>query len=557
MAYTPQVWADFDPTKPVTAARMNHIEDGLTTTDAAATNASNITSGTLAAARLPNLDATYALRPFINVKEAAYGAVGDGTTDDTTAIQNAINAVPATGGTVFFPASTYKHTTALTIPGHVRLKGTGRTTILNGPGLSQLYAVNSTNDADTVVEDLVLDGTSYTASGRGIDLLASSMVTITRVKFVGYLYQIVLDQVQRVRLLDTEHVATAGTARGLWIAHGPDGHAGTNYALYQPNIITVTNCHFNFVLATSGICIVDDGGNQHIYDNVQCSYGVNSMRICSSSGVNIRGCDFEFATGDTILTSTTTSGGTTGSTVAQLTVGPGNYFGGQVNLAGVDVLTDIGNDFHIPSLPVYKNCGSVSSIFSLASANVSGGGTLFDASPAANLFSFNRTGIATFRNTVLAFGIRVNGGGNPLTAPQFWVSTLPTTISFGTNYGVGVDQNGRATLNGATAQGAAVQIAGTTAIILDGNVALQTVGKGLAVKEGSNAKQGVATLSSGAVTVSNTSVTANSRIFLTGQDNNVTGALRVSARTAGTSFVITSSAAGDSGVVAYELFEPA
>jgi hypothetical protein len=86
---------------------------------------------------------------------------------------------------------------------------------------------------------------------------------------------------------------------------------------------------------------------------------------------------------------------------------------------------------------------------------------------------------------------------------------------------------------------------------------ITTAGKGLRVTEGSNAKQGVATLVAGTVTVSNTSVTASSRIMLTGQDNNVTGALRVSARTAGTSFVITSSAAGDSGVVAYQIFEPA
>ncbi len=40
--------------------------------------------------------------PFIDV--VAYGAVGDGVTDDTAAIQAAINAAPAAGGTVFFPA---------------------------------------------------------------------------------------------------------------------------------------------------------------------------------------------------------------------------------------------------------------------------------------------------------------------------------------------------------------------------------------------------------------------------------------------------------------------
>ena len=36
-----------------------------------------------------------------------YGAVGNGSHDDTSAFQNAINSLPATGGTVFVPAGTY------------------------------------------------------------------------------------------------------------------------------------------------------------------------------------------------------------------------------------------------------------------------------------------------------------------------------------------------------------------------------------------------------------------------------------------------------------------
>ena len=41
----------------------------------------------------------------VSVKD--YGAVGDGVADDTTEIQDAFDAVPAAGGTVFFPAGTY------------------------------------------------------------------------------------------------------------------------------------------------------------------------------------------------------------------------------------------------------------------------------------------------------------------------------------------------------------------------------------------------------------------------------------------------------------------
>jgi hypothetical protein len=46
---------------------------------------------------------------FVNVKDALYGATGDGTTNDRAAIQAAIDAVElAGGGTVFIPAGTYK-----------------------------------------------------------------------------------------------------------------------------------------------------------------------------------------------------------------------------------------------------------------------------------------------------------------------------------------------------------------------------------------------------------------------------------------------------------------
>lgn len=91
-----------------------------------------------------------------------------------------------------------------------------------------------------------------------------------------------------------------------------------------------------------------------------------------------------------------------------------------------------------------------------------------------------------------------------------------------------------------------------------GNLAVGTAGTGLRVKEGSNAKQGTAALAGGAAVVANTSVTATSRIFLTSQaDGGTPGWLRVSARTAGTSFTITSSSGTDTSTVAYQIFEPA
>ena len=90
-----------------------------------------------------------------------------------------------------------------------------------------------------------------------------------------------------------------------------------------------------------------------------------------------------------------------------------------------------------------------------------------------------------------------------------------------------------------------------------GALDVHAAGSGVQVAEGSNAKQGTATLVAGTVTVPNASVTANSRIFLTTQTPGGTaGFLVVSARTPGTSFTILSSNALDTSIVAFEIFEP-
>jgi len=85
-----------------------------------------------------------------------------------------------------------------------------------------------------------------------------------------------------------------------------------------------------------------------------------------------------------------------------------------------------------------------------------------------------------------------------------------------------------------------------------------TVGQGISIKEGTNAKAGVATLVAGTVTVANTSVTATSRIKLTVQSlGTVTrpAAVGISARTAGTSFTIMSGDVTDTSVVYWEINE--
>lgn len=70
-----------------------------------------------------DIDQANSLGSYTNVR--SYGATGDGTTDDTQAIQNAINDVPKNnGGLILFPTGTYKITSTLTLYANTSLYGT-------------------------------------------------------------------------------------------------------------------------------------------------------------------------------------------------------------------------------------------------------------------------------------------------------------------------------------------------------------------------------------------------------------------------------------------------
>lgn len=94
-----------------------------------------------------------------------------------------------------------------------------------------------------------------------------------------------------------------------------------------------------------------------------------------------------------------------------------------------------------------------------------------------------------------------------------------------------------------------------------GNVKLNTVGKGIYIKEGTDATMGHFSFIFGTptFTVNTAKVTNASEIFLTIQQTNggTPGILYVSARTAGTSFTVTSSSALESSLVSWLILEPA
>jgi hypothetical protein len=89
-----------------------------------------------------------------------------------------------------------------------------------------------------------------------------------------------------------------------------------------------------------------------------------------------------------------------------------------------------------------------------------------------------------------------------------------------------------------------------------GNISITTAGKTVSIKSGSNAKAGTFTLSSGAATVSNTAITANSVVCMSLKtaSGTIDRAPYLTAITAGTSFVV-EAGSGDNSTYNYIIIE--
>ncbi|MEU9065811.1 glycosyl hydrolase family 28-related protein [Streptomyces sp. NPDC048306] len=502
--------------------------------------------------------ASGSVRDWLNVKD--YGAQGDGNTDDTVALQAALDDCPM-GGIVYLPAGGYRTSAPLTIPPAVTLMGT-HSNLMAVPNLTDPFCYikplptfageaviffideirggYATISAEHRIICVMIDGADVTAPGvdgiraaGNIQNVQLRDVTVRKVtgagihteanegKFPyswrlqrvmcdntgwhGFAFEVMTD----ITLMDCQAIGCG--ANGFEIANAANSHA--------------IGCRAEW-------CV---GNGFHLTGDWATGTGSGGMLIgdCSTDRNGANGFLVD-ATGNPVLQFenivTRRDGRNNGA-------GGGNYAGFACNGATVPVIVgtltcypgvdDDGTQENSPQFGArFTGCTYVSVDSGFLHADTAGwsdGGG----------------------NAVLRRGLNI---AERVGTTDVFVDQLAPPTDVAGNLNVG----GYAALNSGQSNGQWNIWAGQSKALN-----LGSAGGGIAIAEGTNARMGVTTLAAGTKTVANTSVTANTRVMPFRQAaGGAPGHLSVT-KNNGVGFTITSSSNTDTSTVGWVLFEVA
>ncbi|MFG2970914.1 glycosyl hydrolase family 28-related protein [Streptomyces sp. NPDC048288] len=239
---------------------------------------------------------------FINVKD--YGAVGDGTTDDTAAIQAALNAVPANGATVLIPTATFKITSPLTasITG-TELIGLGHASRILFDGSVATTAIQASGNIRLFVRDMRISQTNASHVGTAVDISNCNGAVVERLlidaggsgvaPLVGVKLNAATCHYNTVRECRINYGGTASA--GVYLSGGshsnivqgcrlvPSGDDAASSGIYVGNAHSITLIHPDVENAAGNGIWLDTGADSATILNAYSEQ--NNINLKISSGV--------------------------------------------------------------------------------------------------------------------------------------------------------------------------------------------------------------------------------------------------------------------------------
>jgi hypothetical protein len=229
---------------------------------------------------------------WINVKSATYGAVGDGTNDDTAAINAALAAANAAGGgTVYLPWGNYRITGQLSIPPYTYLRGESQISLNLFSSVPSTYSRIVVDSAwapgaasgAIAIQSKTPGGWSVNTQSCGlknifVDGSLNTSTNVSGILLAGPVYDVHLDDVFLWKMGHNGIIGTTQTETGI----------NTNSAYHQRYTrVSAVNCgNYGF-----GI------GNSTDSDYVECLSFANTAagyNLTNNSNSNFYGCRAEW-----------------------------------------------------------------------------------------------------------------------------------------------------------------------------------------------------------------------------------------------------------------------
>lgn len=184
-----------------------------------------------------------------------FGATGDGTTDDTTAIQDAIDAMCTAniGGVIYFPRGTYLISATLTVTcDSLWLVGDGvSSVILAAPGMTASNMVSITGDKGGM-RDIDLTSAAQKTGGAGVLLTGTQAVSLDHVRLDNQYDAIKVVTSTIFRAVDLDIRETS--RHGIWF----DGATGNDFYLSRIVADNGTPATGNGIFISGGDALIAD-----------------------------------------------------------------------------------------------------------------------------------------------------------------------------------------------------------------------------------------------------------------------------------------------------------
>lgn len=197
---------------------------------------------------------------FINVKD--YGAKGNGTADDASAIQSALNAVRTDGGIVFFPTGTYKISTALIFYSNQTLWFENGATLLQGAEINNLLRSYNVSDVgnydgvhDCIIYGATFDGGNYETNNTLVGIAHTKNIVFENCTFknaYGSWHNLEINSSYNIKVINCKFEGLRKNADGGEMIQIDGAHdagvypwSGTSYDGTVSQYIDICGCMFS------------------------------------------------------------------------------------------------------------------------------------------------------------------------------------------------------------------------------------------------------------------------------------------------------------------------